>query len=194
MVCLQLVRSSGNLTSARRRDRSFALATRATLLSLIRCAGISYSSRDNQAISLYKYGTCYIGKGHKDSGMDGRNELLLVSPDLMSTSRIAGLARDIGMHIETLRNLRDSPKGGPFSYVLIDLQSVPGNVTDIILRIRSVLDSLPTQAEIPYRLIAFGPHVHKQKLEEALAAGVDASVSRGELFGGFSGLLDKWSS
>ena len=69
--------------------------------------------------------------------MDGRNELLLVSPDLMSTSRIAGLARDIGMHIETLRNLRDSPKGGPFSYVLIDLQSVPGNVTDIILRIQS---------------------------------------------------------
>ena len=64
--------------------------------------------------------------------MNANKELLLVSPDLMATSRIAGLAHDVGLHIETLRNLSDSPKGGPFSYVLIDLQSVPGDVADIV--------------------------------------------------------------
>ncbi|MEO1993174.1 MAG: hypothetical protein ABGW78_14640 [Pirellulales bacterium] len=126
--------------------------------------------------------------------MNANKELLLVSPDLMATSRIAGLAHDVGLHIETLRNLSDSPKGGPFSYVLIDLQSVPGDVADIVSRIRSVLDGLPAQTDVPYRIVAFGPHVHKQRLDEARNAGADASVSRGELFGGFAGLLDKWSS
>ena len=39
------------------------------------------------------------------------------------------------------------------------------------------------------RLIAFGPHVHKQRLDDAVAAGVDEAVSRGELFGGFPALF-----
>ena len=44
------------------------------------------------------------------------------------------------------------------------------------------------------RLIAFGPHVHKQRLDDAVAAGVDEAVSRGELFGGFPALLRRWLS
>ncbi len=42
------------------------------------------------------------------------------------------------------------------------------------------------------KLIAFGPHVHKQRLDDAVAAGVDEAVSRGELLGGFPALLRRW--
>ena len=42
------------------------------------------------------------------------------------------------------------------------------------------------------KLIAFGPHVQKERLAESVAAGADAAVSRGELLGGFQGLVRRW--
>jgi hypothetical protein len=40
--------------------------------------------------------------------------------------------------------------------------------------------------------VAFGPHVAKDRLEQAKAAGADASVSRGELLGGFPAIVKQW--
>jgi hypothetical protein len=40
-------------------------------------------------------------------------------------------------------------------------------------------------------VIAFGPHVWKERLEAAVAAGADAAASRGEVLEGLAGLLDR---
>jgi hypothetical protein len=125
--------------------------------------------------------------------MDEQRQILLVSPDLMSTSRIAGLARSADARVETLRSLDETPKGGPFAIALIDLQALEGDAAVIVARVRAILETLPVQGETPFRLIAYGPHVHKQRLEDATAAGADAAVSRGELLGGFAGLINRWT-
>lgn len=118
--------------------------------------------------------------------------ILLVSPDLMSTSRMAGLARSIGAQIETLRSLDQQPQGGPYTLVLVDLQAMTGDAAVIISRVRAVVAACAGQGEEPVRIVAFGPHVHKQRLEDAKAAGALAAVSRGELLGGFAGLVARW--
>jgi len=51
-------------------------------------------------------------------------KILLVSPDLMATSRLAGLCREAGASLETLRSLGDAPHGGPHDVVLLDLQAL----------------------------------------------------------------------
>jgi hypothetical protein len=40
--------------------------------------------------------------------------------------------------------------------------------------------------------VAFGPHVHRQRLDDAVAAGADEAVSRGELLGSFPALVRRW--
>jgi hypothetical protein len=40
-------------------------------------------------------------------------------------------------------------------------------------------------------VIAFGPHVWKDRLEAAVAAGADAAATRGEVMEGLMALLDR---
>jgi hypothetical protein len=118
--------------------------------------------------------------------------ILLVSPDLMSTSRIAALGRPIGAQVETLRSLDLQPQGGPYALVLVDLQSLTGDAAVILSRVRTILTACAAQGDEPMRIVAFGPHVHKQRLDDSKAAGALAAVSRGELLGGFAGLVARW--
>jgi len=119
-------------------------------------------------------------------------QILLVSPDLLSTSRIAGLAHSVPARVETLRSLDDTPRGGPFDLVLLDTGAVPGDPAVIVSRIRTILEKYPLpDGKAPY-LVAFGPHVAKQRLEDAKAAGADSTVSRGELLGGLASLVKRW--
>jgi hypothetical protein len=48
------------------------------------------------------------------------------------------------------------------------------------------------QPEKLARIVAFGPHVANDRLDQAKAAGADASVSRGELLGGFPAIVKRW--
>jgi hypothetical protein len=118
--------------------------------------------------------------------------ILLVSPDLLSTSRIAGLAKELPAQVETLRSLDGEPHGGPFELVLVDLQSVAGDPAVVVTRVRALIEMQRTATGRGARLIAFGPHVAKERLAEAEAAGADATVSRGELLGGFAALVRRW--
>jgi DNA-binding NarL/FixJ family response regulator len=124
--------------------------------------------------------------------MDGSRRILLVSPDLMSTSRITGLARSIDAVVETLRSLEGIPQAAPFAVVLVDLQALAGDAATVVSRVREIVEALPGQVGVPFRVVAFGPHVQKQRLDDAAAAGADAAVSRGELLGGFAGLMTRW--
>jgi hypothetical protein len=118
--------------------------------------------------------------------------ILLVSPDLMSTSRIAGLARDAGGRLETLRSLDDQPPEGPFQLFLLDLQAVAGDPAVLVSRVRAAIDAQRSRTGCGATLVAFGPHVAKERLEQAAAAGADAAVSRGELLGGFPAILRRF--
>jgi len=126
-----------------------------------------------------------------DRGGDGP-QILLVSPDLLSTSRIAGLAREAGGRLETLRSLDDPLPGGPYDLVLLDLQTVRGDPAALVTRVLAILEPQRTQTGKAARLVAFGPHVAKDRLDQAQAAGADASVSRGEILGGFPAIVKRW--
>lgn len=117
--------------------------------------------------------------------------ILLISPDLMSTSKLAGLAREVNGQVETLRSLNEQPRSTHYELVLLDIQAFQEDPAVLVAKVRFLLDSINHKDE-SMRLIAFGPHVHKQRLEDAVAAGVDEAVSRGELFGGFPALLRRW--
>ena len=119
-------------------------------------------------------------------------QILLISPDLMSTSKLAGLTRQAEGLLETLRSLEDTPRGSHYDVVLLDVQAFADDPAVLVARVLGLLDGLP-EKKPPARLIAFGPHVHKQRLDEAVAAGVDEAVSRGELFGGFPSLIRRWT-
>jgi CheY-like chemotaxis protein len=120
-------------------------------------------------------------------------KVLLVSPDLLATSRIAGLCREAGASLETLRSLSHTPHGGPHDLVLLDLQSIVEDPAVIVARARTLVRQQGSKGrERVCRIIAFGPHVAKERLDLARDAGADDAVSRGELLGGFPALLRRW--
>lgn len=119
--------------------------------------------------------------------------IVLVSPDLMATSRIAGLCREVGATLETLRGLADTPHGGPPDLVLVDLQALSEDPAVIVTRARAmVAERGPAGSGRVPAVVAFGPHVAKDRLALARDAGADDVVSRGELLGGFAGLIRRW--
>jgi DNA-binding NarL/FixJ family response regulator len=123
--------------------------------------------------------------------MDEPRRILLVSPDLLATSRVATLARECQATVETLRSLDQQPAGS-FDLVLVDLDANRGDPAVILARTRAVLETVPPRPGGPPKIVAFGPHVHRQRLDDAVAAGADEAVSRGELLGSFPALLRRW--
>jgi hypothetical protein len=125
--------------------------------------------------------------------MTSTPRILLVSPDLMITSRVAALARESGGTVETLRSPDVKPASTSYDLVLLDLQSVPGDAAVMVAKAHAIIaqfDRGPTA--VAARLVAFGPHVAKQRLDDAKAAGADAVVSRGELLGSFPAIIRRW--
>jgi hypothetical protein len=126
-----------------------------------------------------------------DGGSDGP-QVLLISPDLLSGSRIAGLTREAGGRMDTLRSLDGPLPGGPYGLVLLDLQATNGDPAVLIARCLALIETQRAQTGKAARLVAFGPHVAKERLDQAKAAGADASVSRGELLGSFPAIVERW--
>jgi hypothetical protein len=110
--------------------------------------------------------------------------ILLVSSDLMASSRLAGVARGLGDALD-VRPAVPTPDHGaaPYDVVLLDIQSCPDPAT-AITRGRAASGQAGA-------VIAFGPHVWKERLDATVAAGADAAVSRGEVLEGLAGLLDR---
>jgi len=108
--------------------------------------------------------------------------ILLVSSDLMASSRLAGVARGLGdtLDVRAAITPSDAP---PYDVVLRDIQSVPDPAAAITgARGRTGQGGV---------VIAFGPHVWKERLDAAVTAGADAAASRGEVMEGLAALLDR---
>lgn len=109
--------------------------------------------------------------------------LLLVSADLMAATRLASVVRGLG-HALDVRSVGAIPAAGAgYDVVLIDVQSCP-DPSEAIGRGRAAAAALG-------KVIAFGPHVWKEQLEAAVAAGADTAASRGEVMEGLAGLLGR---
>jgi DNA-binding response OmpR family regulator len=111
--------------------------------------------------------------------------ILLVSSDLMATSRLASIGREAGADVETLATVAGTPRAAGYDVVLLDLQSLPGEPGGNVARGKALGGD-------GAKVIAFGPHVWKDRLDAAVAAGADDAVSRGEVMGGLPMLLARW--
>ncbi|MEX0701661.1 MAG: hypothetical protein WD069_06145 [Planctomycetales bacterium] len=103
--------------------------------------------------------------------------VLLVSRDLLFVSRVEGAARRIGVRCDAVDDAAQAAAKlapGDFALVLCDL-TAPGTVADLIAAISAAATTQPRP-----RVIAFGPHVHVARLEEARAAGCDEVLTRGK--------------
>jgi hypothetical protein len=108
--------------------------------------------------------------------------ILLVSSDLMASSRLAGAVRGLGDVLEVRAAVSSAPADGPpYDVVLLDIQSCPDPAAAIPLARGWVMEG--------GGVIAFGPHVWKDRLEAAVKAGADMAASRGEVMEGLAALL-----
>jgi hypothetical protein len=112
--------------------------------------------------------------------------VVLLTSDLMTSSRIEAIAGHLGMQCKTAISvavLDDCLIEGT-RLVVLDL-SMPELVpSTIVPKIRTSLAARP-------QIVAFGPHVHGELLEEAETSGCDVVVSRGEFFARLPEMLSR---
>ena len=101
--------------------------------------------------------------------------VLLVTTDLMISSHVEGAAKRqaaplvVASYADALERMQQEG----FDLVAVDLTTVSGDLQHELQRLRKL-------CPLESKLLAFGPHVHKAKLEAAQAAGFDLVLSRGE--------------
>ena len=97
---------------------------------------------------------------------------LLLTRDLMFTSKITGTAAALGLHIETVSTvdqLQLRAAEAPPRVVFLDLNCPDFNPSLVVA-------ALPSEGRP--RVIAFGSHVDEARLNEARAAGCDDVLPR----------------
>jgi CheY-like chemotaxis protein len=110
---------------------------------------------------------------------------LLLSDDLIFTSRIVGTARDLGLKMRTVRTsaeLLERARQETPACVIVDLAN-PG------LRIAELLGDLH---EFGARVIAYGPHVDAVALRGAREAGCDEVLPRSKFVELLPDKLSEW--
>jgi CheY-like chemotaxis protein len=103
--------------------------------------------------------------------------VILLSADLTVMSRVQGAAAQAGVSTRVVSSaaaLNELASGEPATLLIIDLNSPQLDVRSVVERFRA------TSPE--GRIVAFGPHVHEERLAAARAAGCDQVVSRGQFF------------
>ncbi|HTQ37951.1 MAG TPA: hypothetical protein VMJ32_02925 [Pirellulales bacterium] len=105
----------------------------------------------------------------------------------MFPSRVAGIARQLGARMEIAATadallaklITESPQAG---VVLLDLNSPGVEPSGLLPRLKAL-------ATPPQTIIAFGPHVHQQKLAAAQTAGCNVVLTRGQFDAQMQSLL-----
>jgi DNA-binding NarL/FixJ family response regulator len=118
---------------------------------------------------------------------DHLRSMLLISPDLMLTSRVAGLAAAAGWNLEVRPAASTPPANERYDLAVLDLGGLRPPPAELIQQLRA---NLSTQHSI--RIVAFGPHVQHERLQAAVDAGAVDAVSRGEFLGNFAACLARW--
>lgn len=101
-------------------------------------------------------------------------DVLLVSSDLFLGSRISGAVAAQGRSLDVAGSAAqalDRLQTGAYRLVLVDLETPGLKIDDLVAA--GAGDDGPT-------IIAYGPHVHEQRLEAARQAGCDEVLTRGK--------------
>ncbi len=98
--------------------------------------------------------------------------VLLITTDLLASSQVEGAARSVGVSLEIAGPKAAREKVATVRLVVLDLASPLGDLPTLVAQLKS-LESAPA-------VIAFGPHVHEQKLQAAAEAGCDEVLTRGQ--------------
>ncbi len=104
--------------------------------------------------------------------------VLLLSADLMISSQLTGPAQQQGIPLQTVSTtdaVVERCSEESVALVVLDL-GMPG------LDFAALIESLRSCAKQPGAIVAFGPHVHENKLAAAREAGCDEVFSRGQFF------------
>ena len=104
--------------------------------------------------------------------------LLYFAADLVWATRIKALANDLGIAARPVRNLdmlNARLAEGGVSGIVVDLDA-PEIALQIIARLKGTEAS---DEERAVRVLAWGPHVHKELFQQARDAGADEVMTRG---------------
>jgi CheY-like chemotaxis protein len=116
-------------------------------------------------------------------------DVVLLANDLMVTSRIQGAASRVGARVHSVMNSAAAIERCHETnarLVVIDL-STPAVQLDFVRELKS---DEPRSIQI----VAFGPHVHEDRLQAAREAGCDIVLSRGQFFSSIDTVLDRAAS
>ena len=107
------------------------------------------------------------------------------SKDLLFCSRVGTIADDLGVAVQTVLSrsqLETALAEHDVRGILVDLETPDFNTADVST----------WKAERPeLRVIAYGPHVHTDRLVAAQDAGCDAVLSRGQFDQSARGILEQ---
>ncbi len=113
---------------------------------------------------------------------------LLLSDDLIFTSRVAGTARGLGLAVKPARSaeaLKELARQETPSCVLLDLDNPDLDVPGLIGWLKETCVPAP-------RVVAYGPHVDAARLRAARAAGCDLVLPRSKFSEDLPGSLPEW--
>ena len=111
------------------------------------------------------------------------NAVLLTS-DLTVVSHVDGAAVRTGSTVRTVSDPADAIQrcaSEPVDLVVVDL-GMPS------LELAALVESIKATTSAP-RVVAFGPHVHTERLAAARDAGCNAVMSRGQFFANTDAVL-----
>jgi CheY-like chemotaxis protein len=115
--------------------------------------------------------------------------ILFLTTDLMFSSRVAGAAARAGMTMRTVGSAAAlleqvaAVEAPPF--VLLDLNMLEFDP-------RQLVPALRAASNPPRAIVAYGPHVHEDRLAAATAAGCDEVLTRGQFNARMDDVLAKW--
>ena len=105
-------------------------------------------------------------------------EVVLLSNDLMVVSRVTGAASMSGSAVRVAANTTAAAalhSERAADLIVVDL-GLPALELDLLL------SSVKSNTDHSAKVVAFGPHVHAERLAAAREAGCDAVLSRGQFF------------
>jgi CheY-like chemotaxis protein len=113
---------------------------------------------------------------------------LLLSDDLIFTSRIVGVARDLGFKVKAARSadaLLSLARQLPPRCVILDLANPDLDLVGLIAQLGTVGVNLP-------RIVAYGSHVDTESLRAARAAGCVPVLPRSKFVEELPMALPQW--
>ena len=114
--------------------------------------------------------------------------VLFLTSDLMIASHVEGAAQRCGvalMVVPSLEALSQQCQADEVALVLVDLTFAGLEMKELVTSVEAACSARPA-------IVAFGPHVHANRLEAAREAGCDEVMSRGALHAQIDELLRRY--